>query len=345
MQIFLKSISWIILIFTLICYSAVLIPPEKFWPAGLLGYGILPLMIINLVLFFILFILRKKIILVPLTGIITGILFFNMTFQFNFYPSQTKHSDQINVMSYNVRGFKWVRNSPSRGVEWVVNDSAGIKCIQEFYSSSRRSELNLLNKMTSRGYFSHILQIDEKEQQHFGLAIFSRYPVIDKGSLILNEQSGNNCIYADFKVQDDTIRIYNVHLASMRIPLYAYRNPENYDSKLISLINKLRNGAIRRSNEIDLIFNHTKSCPYPFIICGDFNDIPYSYNYMKLRNRFTNSFETAGTGFGFSFNHKLFFLRIDHHFVSDGIIPVRFWVDRSIKESDHFPTRGLYQVR
>ena len=344
MQKVLKIIPWVVLIITLICYSAVLIPPEKFWAAGLLGYGILPLMLINLILFVFLSFLRKKSLVLPLTGIITGILFFNITLQFNFYSPESNQTKPIELLSYNVGSFDMARYSSPSTIEWIVNDPAEIKCIQEFYNDSRRPELNVMERMISKGFSSHIFLPNQNYQQS-GLAIFTRYPVIHKGTLILNEQSANNCIYVDVQVLKDTIRIYNVHLASMRIPLSSYINPDNYDGKIKSLIRKLKNGGIRRSHEIDLIIRHTESCDYPFIICGDFNDIPYSYNYLKLRNHFTNSFEESGSGYGFSFNRKLFFLRIDHHFVSDGIEPIRYWVDRSINGSDHFPTRGLYQIR
>ena len=77
---------------------------------------------------------------------------------------------------------------------------------------------------------------------------------------------------------------------------------------------------------------------------GDFNETPYSYNYFRLRKHFGNSFEDAGNGFGFSLNSKLFFLRIDHHFFSKGITPIKYRVDRTQPLSDHFPTRASYVI-
>ena len=100
---------------------------------------------------------------------------------------------------------------------------------------------------------------------------------------------------------------------------------------------------MQHSFEINLIIEHAKKSPHRFIICGDFNEIPYSYNYLKLRRIADNSFEKAGNGFGFTMNNRLFFLRIDHHFVSEGVKPLFFRVDKSINKSGHFPTKGLYQ--
>jgi endonuclease/exonuclease/phosphatase (EEP) superfamily protein YafD len=114
--------------------------------------------------------------------------------------------------------------------------------------------------------------------------------------------------------------------------------------KLRNLISKLKNGAINRSSEINTLIKHTQSSPYPFIICGDFNETPYGYNYHRLHSLFDNSFEKAGNGFGFTLNSLLFFLRIDHHFYGKGITAQLYKVDRSMNISDHFPTIGYYKI-
>ena len=118
-------------------------------------------------------------------------------------------------------------------------------------------------------------------------------------------------------------------------------NNGNYLKKIII---KLKKGAVAHSNEIDQLINNTSDCPYPFIICGDFNEIPYSYNYLKLRKHYTNTFEIAGSGFGFSYNGRLFYLRIDHHFFSKGIRPIQYSVEWNFRKSGHFPTVGIYQL-
>ena len=47
------------------------------------------------------------------------------------------------------------------------------------------------------------------------MAIYSKYPQIDKGTVsIKGERVNNTCIYSDMIIKSDTIRVYNVHLAS-----------------------------------------------------------------------------------------------------------------------------------
>jgi len=130
----------------------------------------------------------------------------------------------------------------------------------------------------------------------------------------------------------------------MSIPKLSNTYLLKYGGYLKNVIFKLKNGAINHSREINLLIEHSSKCPYPFIICGDFNETPYGYNYMKLRKHFSNSFEKAGSGFGFSFNGRIFFLRIDHHFVSQGVNPIKYRIDHTIHKSGHFPTRGIYEI-
>jgi endonuclease/exonuclease/phosphatase (EEP) superfamily protein YafD len=94
--------------------------------------------------------------------------------------------------------------------------------------------------------------------------------------------------------------------------------------------------------ELDLIINSLKVCPYPYILTGDFNEIIYGNNYYKLRKMATNSFEEAGSGFGFTFNSILFFIRIDHQFYSDQLDAVNLRVIKDVKSSDHYPLKGWY---
>ena len=47
------------------------------------------------------------------------------------------------------------------------------------------------------------------------MAIYSKYPQIKKGYITINgKEKYNTCIYSDIVVNSDTIRIYNIHLAS-----------------------------------------------------------------------------------------------------------------------------------
>jgi endonuclease/exonuclease/phosphatase family metal-dependent hydrolase len=89
---------------------------------------------------------------------------------------------------------------------------------------------------------------------------------------------------------------------------------------------------------------HLSESNNPVILCGDLNDIPYSYAYHEINSDLNNSFVQAGRGFGFTFNGKMFFLRIDHQFFNKDFKINSFTTHREMKLSDHFPVTGKYSL-
>ncbi len=327
------------------CYLSVLIPPHKFWPAVLTSYAIPILLILNILLLIVIVVNKRKLVVFPLICLIFGTPFFLITISYN--RDSTSGYD-LSILSFNTRYFRkplgYDEFSPEM-IQWVVKDSSKIKCIQEFCTNSNYPVVDVSSRMKNEGYNEFVYTIkNQYSENRSGLAIFTKYEILDSGFVWKELYNINSALFVDLKIKEDTIRIYNVHLASMGINVDEYKNPHRYESKVRSLISKLKIGAEMRANQIYTLLNHTSNCPYPFIICGDFNDTPYSYNYFKLKRYFFNAFEKAGNGFGFSLNSILFFLRIDHHFYSTGIEAVHFRVDRSMKISDHFPTRGMYRI-
>ena len=281
----------------------------------------------------------------PLIALISGLIFFQVSYSNS--GAQVRHQKALSILSYNTRFFRTSNTYDEFSydlINWVSSDSSDLKCIQEYCTNPKIDKLDVTSIVSANRYKSFVfLTKDDSSEHGKGLAIFSKYAFLDTGFVWKSSGSFNAGMFADIKINEDTVRIYNVHLESMGIVLRDYKEIDNYLEKLETLIRKLKYGAEVRSNQIDMLVTHTKNCPYPFIICGDFNETPFSYNYFKLRSHFQNSFEEAGNGFGFSFNSILFFLRIDHHFFNPEIQALNYRVDRSIKISDHFPIRGYYK--
>ena len=60
---------------------------------------------------------------------------------------------------------------------------------------------------------------------------------------------------------------------------------------------RLRSGFVSRAQQIKVLVENIKSCKYKIILCGDLNELPYSYAYFSLRNQLDSAFEKAGNGF------------------------------------------------
>ena len=323
------------------------ISPKIFWPAVFTSYAIPGLLIINFILLFALPFIRKRLVIFPITALLIGSPFIIISYSNK--GDKASKPDGLSVLSFNTKLFRKLKTYEEFSfdiIKWAATDTSGIKCFQEYSTNDRWEVLDVTKQISDEGYHSFTFSADLDDAEHNpGLAIFSTYDILDSGIVWKNYGSSNAGIFIDIKYNQDRIRIYNVHLASMRLRLYQYKNVNNYVGKLKRLISSLKNGAQARSNQINKLITHAQNCPYPYIICGDFNETPYSYNYFKMKRNFSNSFEEAGNGFGFTLNSALFFLRIDHTFFDDEIEAIDFRVDRTMRISDHFPTRGYYHLR
>ena len=335
-----------VLLGSLLCYIGALISPQVFWPSVFLCYAIPVVLVFNIVLLPALFFLKKRSsMLFPAIAILAGLPFILVTWRYT--NPRPGNGVTISVLSYNAKLFRTAETYSKfsqQQINWVSNDTSAIKCIQEFSTNDRWKELNIKKRISDKGYYAYTFKSRGPNNDHNrGMAIFTRYPVIDSGVVWDDPTYTNAIIFVDVKVNDKPLRIYNVHLASMNLGLAKYKDPSDYGEKIRMLLYKLKQGGTKRTDEVDKLIAHAKTSPYPFLICGDFNELPYGYNYRKLRSKFQGSFEEAGKGFGFSLHSKLFFIRIDHHFHSDHIRAMKFLVDRSNTISDHFPTRAIYK--
>ena len=114
----------------------------------------------------------------------------------------------------------------------------------------------------------------------YGQAIFSKYPIINSGSVEF-PNTANNAIYADVVKNDDTLRVYNVHLQSLGIE----ENLEDLDREDSERVLKRARETFKMQQEqAELFVNHKESAPYKVVICGDFNNTAYSYIYKQFKD-------------------------------------------------------------
>ena len=157
--------------------------------------------------------------------------------------------------------------------------------------------------------------------------------------------SNNSAIYADIVYNQDTIRVYNAHLESMSINENSILSTTGFRSEVGNLLARLKGGMAVRSAQVKDLMNHIKNCPYHVILCCDLNELPYSYVYSRIKRKLANSFEKGGKGFGFSYNGKIPFLRIDNQFFSSGMEVLSYEVSRKANYSDHFPIKCVYRIK
>ena len=283
--------------------------------------------------------------------IIFAVKYLPATINYNFSP-EIPSENSFKVLSYNVSQFarpqkyyfdrRWKGDSvmaKSKGIiDFVANYEADIKCLQEFYTDSNSVLYNTSEKI-SRGHHLNVVQSTKLlriNRAKFGVAIFSRFPVVNHGELIYSNNEFNRGVYADLKIGNDTVRVINIHLQSNQLKIAAKRK----------FLSKWKYDEIRRAKQTDQLTEFISKSPYRIILCGDFNSTPYGYVYNEFNKDLANSFEYRGSGIGGTFHFGQFpILRIDHHFFSDGLGVEEFNTLDSITYSDHYPIEGKYQIR
>ena len=344
-----KTFNIFLVIISLAIYSSVWISPDKFWPAGFISYSIPLVLLFNL--FLILWRLKNLQIniIYPLITLAIGFGFIRDTVSIH----SSRPDGPIKLLTYNAKVFNLYnqngRDTVSVGkmVNWIKKQDADILCFQEFYNDSKSGHFNTVDQIRrihNFHYFSSPSYVNQAGAE-FGPIIFSKFPIINTGLLKFDEKSQNNVIFTDLKINNDTIRIYNMHLHSMHINEDKVMNSENFQEGFMDLADRLKYGFIQRAQQIRALKNHLNHQPYPVLVCGDLNDIPYSYAYQELKNNLHNGFVVQGNGFGFTFNGKIFFIRIDHQFFSDHFNIHSFQVNRDLRYSDHFPVIATYSLK
>ncbi|PCI35608.1 MAG: endonuclease [Flavobacteriaceae bacterium] len=251
---------------------------------------------------------------------------------YGFQPQKIMLNSDLKIMSYNVRMFnvfEWIKeDNIEKNILGLIKKTApDILCLQEYYPNK---------KLGNRYPYSYKKTSIKKTTS--GQAIFSKYRIIKSGSLNFKESS-NNAIYADIVREKDTIRVYNVHLESLRI------NPkkENFGQKNAEKLRLRMEASFKKQSEqVTQLLKHEKNCPYQIIICGDFNNNAFSWAYHQLKEGKKDAFTEAGTGFGKTYDYA-FPLRIDF-ILSDENIKVNHFKTYQEKLSDHFPIMARLQL-
>jgi len=359
------SISWFLFRILAVYSFAVIIliyfALSDHWIAGFMMMSFPIIIILNFLFLLVFLLFDKKRVLFPAGILLISLVFLPRTYGTNGVSEVVKNKEQktFRLLNYNVHQFffnsdekqdkesegKWIR--AMRG--WVINSEADILCMPEYRSAHDYPEMNINRELRKNGYnyFSFMNSSQNSSQNYEGLAIFSKYPIIETEEKYFG--SLNGMLRADIKIKADTIRVIAVHLYSMTLELSKFveqRKADGVKKEGKIVIGRIKSGFVGHAEEYPELEAWIKSSPYPVIVCGDFNETPYGYVYGKTRDLLTNAFEEKGRGFGFTYNHLPYFIRIDHQFYdAKKLNLLHFETIDSVKYSDHYPLIGTYQVK
>lgn len=313
------------------------------------------------ILFVVFWMFKKKLqLFLSLTLLLAGIP--HITNIIQFHQPDPSHTE-LKVLSYNVHLFdvyEFRRDSEScnhlKIYDFIQEQSADILCFQEFYSEDTE-EMNVMQDMLhiqeATNYHIDYFQTLRKNH-HWGIATFSKYPVINRQRYQFRNSIGNYCIYTDIIYHTDTIRIFNVHLESWHFQQddYAFLKDmhqtfsenEVVTRSLKNIHWKVEVAYKKRSQQIEQLKDLIEASPFPTLVCGDFNDLPLSYTYNQMNDILSDAFLTKGNGFGKTFRDALPYFRIDYIFHDDHFETTEFHTF-DLPYSDHYPITAGFRLK
>lgn len=235
--------------------------------------------------------------------------------------------NSLSVISYNVRLFNLYKWIDRVGVDeeiysFLQDENTDIICLQEY----KKNNLQLST-------YNYSYEFLRGKNSNYGQAIFSKFPIINKGSIDL-ESNSNSAIFSDIIIRNDTIRIYNIHLQSFTFDKNIQLSDINSRNNII--VGSVSNTFIDQQNQVEILQKHIEKCPYKLILSGDFNNTAFSYTYNKLKDNLNDSFIKKGNGLGITYNYNFIPMRIDYILLSKDFRVNKFKTYK-INLSDHEP--------
>lgn len=257
------------------------------------------------------------------------------------------------LLTYNVAGFSREKGkSPMDIVEYLCYEDADICMIQEFSSDVADNKYpkafkKLYNKYpyTSR---------PKSENVYWGVVIFSKYPIL-KTEIVTEANQSNKVISSDIVIKGDTIKAIACHLMSNQI--------SNNDKDNIKDIVKGKDGVREIENtahEFDTKFinsyttresmareisKYISKCDKKIVLAGDFNDVPISYTYHKIKgDKLLCAKEEVGMGYNHTFHELPFLFCIDHIMYSKSLECISYFRDK-VNYSDHYPSMARFKIK
>ena len=328
-------ISFLLMIFTLVGLFGGDVQPAGNTARAMLVYA-LPLLIIANAVFLIYWLVRLRFhwALMPLITLLCCIPYIGTLFQIGSSDEKADSKSGIKFASYNVARF----SGETTGfialdiLSEMKRQKVDIVCFQEYSDFSGDKK----NSDSYKDYFPYFA---------FGnndMVIYSRYPIVNKKNIDF-EQTNNSAMWVEVNINDNIYRIYNVHLETTGINSELHRasklSKNGIEVRRNALVNAIYGsytiGMIARSGQANMLAMDMRESEAPVIVCGDFNDVPYSYVYNTMLGDKIDGFKECGSGFMYTFRGGKK-IRIDYIFHDKGLEGLSYY-KKELSYSDHYP--------
>lgn len=297
---------------------------------------ILPILIIANMLLLVYWLIRRRWLfsLIPIVTLACCIPYSGTIFQFGFGNDKNSQQSGLTIASYNVAMF----NRETSG--FIAQDilaemrrqNVDVLCMQEYNEVSGDKK----NSDSYKEYFPY-MAVGRND-----MVIYSRYPIMNQKTISF-EETNNSAMWADIDVKGNEFRVFNVHMQTTginrtlhQVNKFSKQNQEIDNNRVLKAIyGNYMLGMMFRVGQAITVANERHNSKLPVILCGDFNDVPYSYVYNTLLGDLVDGFKECGRGWMYTFRGKKA-VRIDYIFHDKQFKGIDYY-KTEITYSDHYP--------
>lgn len=311
--------------------------PSTSTALALLVY-VLPMLIVGNVVMLLVWLVQRRWhwLAIPAFTLLCCIRYTGSLYSFGLNYNDDQSRSGLMIASYNVCSFgREVSGFKAQEILQVIkSQDVAILCMQEYSDVSG----DKLNSDSYKEYFSYMVTGRED------MVIYSRFPILKSGKIDFGK-TNNSGMWADIDVSGLTVRVFNVHLETTGVNRALYQASKKSqqgefvenNAILKSIFDVYTRGMAHRARQAELVAKLIDECELPVIVCGDFNDVPYSYVYeTMLGDKLVDGFRECGKGFMYTMVSKKKKVRIDY-ILHDKELTGDCYYMKQINYSDHYP--------
>jgi endonuclease/exonuclease/phosphatase family metal-dependent hydrolase len=313
--------SWAAFLATLISPSVVPLPAL----AGL-GFPVFGVLLLFGVLMALRFGRWRSASIFVLTVLVTAPLYRSTWGDFGIaMPVGPKSGPVLKCMSWNVRLFDhygWLGGVKSDIMKSIEKEGPNVLCLQEHFKAASPSSfpigeplLMALAGGAEDPVNQHLVWAREKGGRKFGVGTWTTQPIVRREAIRFGTRSNNVCAITDVVWEGDTLRVFNVHFASLHFDSQDYEALEGGvpDAEVRERMwSRMKQAYALRVDQVKAVLAAVENSPHPVLLCGDFNDTPVSWTLSTLRSTLRDAHDVQGFRMDGTWQGAVPGVRIDH---------------------------------
>ncbi|MBP3229481.1 MAG: endonuclease/exonuclease/phosphatase family protein [Prevotella sp.] len=330
-------IQVVVSVFTIVALFGGDVSPVGNTARAMLVY-VLPVLIVANVLLMIYWLVRRRwlFLCIPVITVACCIPYIGTLYQPSFlHGSDNGGRNGLKIATYNVAMFN--RETSGFMAQDILaemrSQNVDILCMQEYNDFSGDKQ----NSNSYKEYFPYMVTGRED------MVIYSRYPITNHKT-ILFEETNNSAMWADVDVKGIEFRVFNVHLETTGInrtlrkagKMMAQQQDISSSRLLNAIYGNYMLGMMFRSSQAVQVANERGNSKNPVILCGDFNDVPYSFVYNTMLGDMVDGFKECGSGWMSTYRGGKKAVRIDYIFHDASLKGIEYY-RTDLSYSDHYP--------